>query len=99
MPAYLIADIDVRDPERYSDYTKLTPAIIERHGGVFKVRGGRHEVTEGTWTPSRLVVIEFKDYASAEAFVNDPEYIAARAIRQEASTGSMVIVDGASRKN
>lgn len=96
MPAYLIADIDVTDAERYSDYTKLTPAIVARHGGVFRVRAGRHEVTEGDWSPNRLVVIEFADYETAEAFVNDPEYQSAKAIRQEASTGSMLIVDGAS---
>lgn len=95
MPAYLVADITVTDPERYSDYTKLTPAIIEKHGGIFKVRGGEHLVTEGAWRPGRLVVIEFPDYESAEAFVNDPEYARARSIRQEASTGNMLIVRGA----
>jgi len=95
MAAYLIADFHVHDPERYSDYTAVTPSIISRHGGEFVVRGGKHEVTEGPWQPNRIVVVKFPDYQSAEDFVNDPEYLEIKKIRLEASEGSMLIVEGA----
>ena len=45
--AYLIARIDVTDPERYARYTAATPAIAARFGGRFIVRGGRYEAKEG----------------------------------------------------
>ncbi len=94
MPAFLIADIQVHNPQRYKDYTALTPALMERHGGKFRVRGGEHRITEGEWSPGRLVLVEFPSYEAANNFVSDPEYLAAAKIRQEASTGNMLIVNG-----
>ena len=51
MPAYLIAEIEVTDPEGYAEYRQLTPAAIAAHGGRFIVRGGEIETKEGGWTP------------------------------------------------
>ena len=68
---YVIARIDVTDPERYARYTAVTPALAARHGGRFIVRGGRFEAKEGT-ARARNAVIEFPDYASALAFYDDP---------------------------
>lgn len=33
MPAYLIARVQVHDPDTYANYTALSPAIIKAHGG------------------------------------------------------------------
>ena len=35
------------------------PAVVEKFGGRYLVRGGAHEVLEGDWRPTRLVVLEF----------------------------------------
>jgi Domain of unknown function (DUF1330) len=43
MSAYVIADIDVHDPETYREYTALVPGTLEPFGGRFLVRGGEHE--------------------------------------------------------
>jgi len=91
---YLIARIDVTDPETYKKYTATTPALAARHGGRFIVRAGRQEAKEGS-ARSRNVVIEFPDFASALAFYDDPDY---RAILPHALAGSereIVIVEGA----
>ena len=47
MPAYLIANVDVKDTEKFKDYMKATPAIIKQFGGKFLVRGGDFEICEG----------------------------------------------------
>lgn len=47
MPAYLIANVDVKDPHSYQDYSAQTPGLIEKFGGKFIVRAGRHELLEG----------------------------------------------------
>ena len=58
MPAYLIANVDIKDTEKFKDYMKATPSIIKQFGGKFLVRGGDFEICEGNWNPKRLVVVE-----------------------------------------
>ncbi|MDT3677292.1 MAG: DUF1330 domain-containing protein [Burkholderiaceae bacterium] len=99
MPAYVIADVKVSDPERYKQYMALSPAAIEAAGGRFLVRGGAHEVFEGNWQPSRMVMIEFPDLASARAFYDSVQYREARAKRAGATEYfNMVVVQGAEPK-
>lgn len=49
MPAVLIADIDVRDPETYARYRTANPEIVTRHGGRYLAVGGEVQVLEGDW--------------------------------------------------
>ena len=95
MPAYLIADVEVRDPDVYAEYRRQVLPLIEKHGGRFIVRGGRHEVLEGDWQPARLVVIEFPDMATLKAWHRSPEYTALIKLRQGVSRGSLVAIEGA----
>jgi len=44
MAAYLIADVDVKDPGAYEEYKKAAPASIAKYGGRYLVRGGRQEI-------------------------------------------------------
>ena len=94
MPGYVIADVTVTDPETYADYRALTPGSIAAFDGRFLVRGGEHEVIAGGWQPGRLVLLEFDSLARAEAWYDSPAYVEARAIRQRASTGTVVMVEG-----
>ena len=94
MPAYLIADIELHDAARYQDYVAHVPALIEKHGGKYRVRGGDARVLEGHWSPSRLIVLEFPDREAALAFYDDPDYQIYKELRQSISTGSLILVDG-----
>ena len=94
MSAYLIGRITITDPERYREYTQLTPGIIAQYGGRFIVRGGEVITLEGTPANQRLVVVKFPSVAQAQAFYNSSEYRQAMAIRQSASEGHFVIVAG-----
>ncbi len=94
MPAYLIANIRVNDAERYKAYVEAVPALIAKHGGRYRVRGGEAQVLEGAWTPDRLVVLEFPDREAALAFYNDPDYAPYRSLRQSVTDSSVVIADG-----
>jgi uncharacterized protein (DUF1330 family) len=95
MPAYLIADVTVNDPDAYARYRDLSSVSVPRHGGRWVVRGGDHEVLEGDWTPGRLVVIEFDDADAARAFWNSEDYREAAEVRRAASVGNFVLVEGA----
>jgi len=94
MKAYVIANIDVQDPVRYADYVKLTPGTIGPFGGKFIARGGRLEKLEGEMSANRVVVLEFPSFDQAKAWYDSENYRAARAIRQSASTGSLILVEG-----
>lgn len=95
MPAYVIADVKVSDPEKYKQYMALSPKAIEDAGGRFLVRGGAHEVFEGDWKPTRMVMAEFPDMAAARAFYDSQQYRAARALRADATEFfNMIVVQG-----
>jgi len=94
MPAYMIADIELQDAERYRDYVEHVPALIEKHGGKYCVRGGQSEVLEGSWVPARLIVLEFPDRAAALAFYNDPLYEPYKRLRRSISDSDVVIAEG-----
>jgi uncharacterized protein (DUF1330 family) len=94
MPAYVIGDIDVHDPETYRAYTALVPGTLEPFEGRFIVRGGGHESLEGDWRPRRLVVLQFPSADHARRWYESEDYAAAMQIRHRASTGSIVLVEG-----
>jgi uncharacterized protein (DUF1330 family) len=95
MAAYLVCDIKVTNPTQYEDYKKLAQAAVAHHGGRYLVRGGETAVLEGSWQPSRVVVLEFPDLARARAFYDSPEYKAARKARGSAAQMNMIAVAGA----
>lgn len=90
---YWIGHVDVSDPERYKDYISTATPAYERFGARFLIRGGAYEPVEGA-ARSRNVVIEFPSYQAAKDCYNSPEYVAARAIRQEVAIGELMIVEG-----
>ena len=94
MAGYVIADVDVQDPDAYEEYKRLVPATVERFGGRFVVRGGPVEVLEGPWEPQRIVVLEFPSVERARAWYESEEYREAKALRQRTSAGSLLLVDG-----
>jgi uncharacterized protein (DUF1330 family) len=95
MSAYLIANVDVHDPDAYEAYRSRTGAIVARHGGRFIVRGGKVHLLEGEPEIHRLVIIEFPDLAAAKGFYDSPEYQEVIPLRTIASQGELLIVEGA----
>lgn len=95
MAGYIVAMIDVTDPQTYQEYTKQVPATIEKYGGRFIVRGGEVETLEGTFPAQRIVVLEFESVERARAWWASEEYRAPKALRQSASNGTLLLVAGA----
>lgn len=94
MSAYIVVDVDVRDPARYEEYRKTVLPTLQAYGGRFLVRGGKVEVLEGSWSPKRFVVVEFPDAATAKKWWDSAEYAGPKAVRQSASHTNMIIVEG-----
>ena len=95
MPAYMIVDIAIHDLPAYVDqYAKFVPAIVAKHGGKYLARGGKIDVLEGDWAPSRIAVFEFPSADHARAFLADPEYQPLKAVRHRVAKTNAIVVDG-----
>jgi uncharacterized protein (DUF1330 family) len=90
---YWVASVDVQDPEGYKNYVAANAVPFRKYGARFLTRGGKAEGVEGRLR-SRIVVIEFPDYASALACYRSPEYAAARKLREGASVADIVVLEG-----
>lgn len=94
MAAYLYADVDVHDTTAYETYRREVPALIAAHGGRYLVRGGPVTLLEGAGTPQRQVILEFPDMAQLRAFYDSADYQRLVKIRQSASTGMLLAIEG-----
>lgn len=94
MPAYVMVQVDVRDAAAYERYKELAPPAISAYGGRYLARGGVTETLEGTWRPSRFVILEFPDAETARAWWRSPEYAEAKALRHRSATSEMLLVEG-----
>jgi len=94
MSAYVVVQVDVKDPVRYEDYKKMVPPTLAKYGGRFAVRGGQVHSMEGGWAPKRFVLVEFPTIEQAQAWWASPEYAEAKALRQATAESQLIIVEG-----
>ena len=94
MAAYVIVDVDVKNAKAYESYKYSAAASIAQYGGRYLVRGGTHEVLEGAWRPTRLVVLEFPTVDAAKRWYASDEYNKVKPIRLQHAVSDMVRVEG-----
>jgi uncharacterized protein (DUF1330 family) len=94
MPAYVIVETAIGDPERYEAYKAAAATAVAAAGGTYLARGGELAVLEGDWRPSRLVILEFEDLAAAKRWYGSERYQDAKRLRDGAARISMVAVQG-----
>ena len=94
MPAFVIVDVDVKDPERYAEYRAKAPATVTAAGGRYIVRGGDVQHLEPGWDVTRFVVLEFPSVAAAQAWYRSPAYQKILPIRLSSTRSRMMLVDG-----
>lgn len=98
MSAYVIAMIDVRDPDTYRKYTDRSPEAVKRHGGTFLAVGQPEETLEGESYDQRLVLLEFPSTEQAAAWFNDPDYQSAAEFRRASAASRFLLIDGVEPK-
>ena len=96
MPAYVLAEVEIINPEGYKEYTQLVPGTIAQYGGKFLHRGGTVHAFEGEWPKVRRVIIEFPSMDAARAWYDSPEYEKPKAMRIANSKGRLLLLDGVS---
>jgi uncharacterized protein (DUF1330 family) len=94
MPAYVIFDVEIRDPARYQEFMAGVKPALEAAGARYLARGGAHKVYEGDWDPRRIVLLKFPSVEAWETFYNGPTYQGLKSIRDECSSARLVSVVG-----
>jgi uncharacterized protein (DUF1330 family) len=90
---YWVVSVDVSDPDGYKLYVAENRNAFRKYGARFVTRGGKSEIVEGRGR-SRIVVIEFKDYATALECYRSPEYAKALVLRKDKAVADVIVVDG-----
>jgi uncharacterized protein (DUF1330 family) len=94
MPAYVISDVHVIDPEAMARYCQLAPVSIGKYDGRYLIRSGPFETLEGEWTPEAIVVVEFPTMERAREWYSSAEYAEARQLSEIASVRRLILVEG-----
>jgi uncharacterized protein (DUF1330 family) len=94
VPGYLVAAIDIRDPQGFDDYRIQVAPLIARYGGRYIVRGGAVTPLEGTAPERRLVIIAFPSIDAARAFYDCADYAPVRQLRHASAETDVFLVEG-----
>lgn len=94
MPAYVISEVEGRDPAAMAAYRTLAAETIARYGGRYLVRGGAAEVVEGGPPPKTLIIVEFPSMDRAREWYKSPEYAEALKLRGTALERRLIFVEG-----
>jgi len=95
MSAYVVVDLKIIHPEAFGEYKRLVKPMIEKFGGAYRARGGSMDVREtDLWSPNRVVIIEFPDVATAQAFLDSDEYASIKPLRTDNAESTLLILEG-----
>lgn len=97
MAAWLIVTATIPDRAAFlaSGYAELSARLLEAAGGRYVIRAPGAAVLEGEGRPGATVIVsEWPDRASAQAFWTSPEYAAAKALRAGLAEIDVVLVGG-----
>lgn len=97
MSAYMVAQIEIDDPEEYKKYLAGFLPIFQRYGGeLLATSSCETEVIEGEWAYPRTVIMKFATMEDARNWHHDPDYRALAKYRQRSAKANLVLVDGIS---
>jgi uncharacterized protein (DUF1330 family) len=94
MAAYVISEVDVRDPAGFETYRSMAAPTIVRYGGRYLVRGGPAALAEGSPEPKNIIVVEFPSMERLREWYASPEYAQALQVRQTALDRRLIFVEG-----
>jgi uncharacterized protein (DUF1330 family) len=95
MPAYVIGQLDIHDPEAYQAYLDGFLPSFQRHGGeLLATSRAVTEILEGSWAMPRTVIMRFPSVAHAKAWHDDPDYKELAEIRHRTASANLVVIDG-----
>jgi uncharacterized protein (DUF1330 family) len=94
MSAYVLSELEVRDPVAIETYRTIAANSIAQYGGRYLVRNGAASVAEGGPPPKNIVVVEFPSMERLREWYASSEYAEALKVRQTALERRLIFVEG-----
>jgi uncharacterized protein (DUF1330 family) len=94
MAAYVISEVEPRDPVGWETYRSMAATTIAQYGGRYLVRGGAAEAVEGGSPPKTLIIVEFPTMARLREWYASAEYAEALKVRRTALERRLIFVEG-----
>ena len=96
MPAYVVANYTINDPEAFEKYPPAVAPTIEQYGGrILAAERGAIPV-EGNPKPV-VVIVEFESVEAAQRWYDSPQNTAIRDLRISTTEGWLAIANGINR--
>ncbi len=85
MTAFFIANVTIKDQEKFEEYARKAGETFVLHGGEPVLRGKVQSALAGNADHHAVGVVRFPSHARMDAWYNSPEYQAIVPLRDEAS--------------
>ena len=95
MATYMIVIADIKDRDAFiQGYGKAAAALVSQFGGRYVLRAPGAALLEGAWGDgASMVISEWPDRETVEAFWNSPEYAEAKKLRDGLADVQVLIID------
>lgn len=93
-PGYVIAEVEVTDPDGIEKYASRIPEALAPFNHHYVVRSNKIQTLEGDPPKGGVVVIAFDSVEKAREWYDSPAYRAIKPIRQRAAKSRIFIVEG-----
>lgn len=94
MSCYFIAQIRIRDKEKYRNYEEGFDEIFANYRGEVVAVDDSPSLLEGKWGYTRAVLIRFPNEVEARKWYESAEYQRLARHRYDASDGDVILVAG-----
>ena len=86
MSAYMLADVAWHNEEAHREYVAKFGGTLTKYGGHVLAGDPAPKILEGPWKVHTLVIIEFPDMTSLNAWYTSPEYQPLIALRKSCTS-------------
>jgi uncharacterized protein (DUF1330 family) len=97
VPVYALAQLTIRDRERYERYAKRFHDVLAGYGGRLLAADEAPAVLEGAWDRQKVVLIELPTQAAFDAWSQSEAYAEISLDRKAATEGPVLLVHGLPR--
>ncbi len=95
MPAYLIANITVKDAEKMEAYAAAAGPTLDAFGAEFIMEGQLAETLSGRWPVQGVALVRFPTIEAAQTWYHSPDYQALQDLRASAADMDIALFDAA----
>ena len=96
MSAYVLAQLQFTDIERYRRYQSAFGAVFANSGAKLLCADEAPQILEGNWVGDKVVLMEFPDERQAMDWLQSPEYQKIAEDRKGGATTTALMLKGLS---